>query len=66
MPLGAMLYVKNSTETAALYCNAFGMNTGYTARNDDGMYLHANLKKSLQENTSYVPLENFRGRHCPR
>ncbi|MCK9169948.1 MAG: hypothetical protein M0P01_05990 [Treponema sp.] len=41
MTLGATLYVKNSTEAAAFYCDAFGMNIGYNARNDDGTYLHA-------------------------
>jgi PhnB protein len=48
MTLGATLYVKNSTDAVTFYCDAFGMNTGYNARNDDGTYLHAELEKNGQ------------------
>lgn len=45
MFLGATLYVENSVEAAAFYCNAFGMSIGYHAFHDDGTYLHAELEK---------------------
>ena len=48
MTLGATLYVKNSAEAAAFYCDAFGMNIGYNAKNADGTYLHAELEKDGQ------------------
>jgi uncharacterized glyoxalase superfamily protein PhnB len=46
MTLGATLYVKNSLEAAAFYCDAFGMEIGYHAKRDDGTYLHAELEKN--------------------
>ena len=45
MNLGATLYIKNSVEALAFYLNAFGMDLGYNAKNDDGTYLHAELLK---------------------
>jgi len=48
MTLGATLYVKNSVEAAACYCDAFGMQIGYNAKNDDGSYMHAELEKDGQ------------------
>ncbi|MCD1653753.1 VOC family protein [Treponema zuelzerae] len=46
MTLGATLYVSNSAEAAAFYCDAFGMKIGYSVKNDDGSYLHAELEKN--------------------
>lgn len=45
MDLGATLYVKNSVEALEFYMDAFGMELGYNAKNDDGSYLHAELLK---------------------
>ncbi len=45
MDLGATLYVKNSAEALAFYLDAFGMELGYNAKNNDGSYLHAELMK---------------------
>jgi len=45
MDLGATLYVKNSVEALAFYLDAFGMELGYNAKNDDGTFLHAELLK---------------------
>lgn len=48
MTLGATLYVKNSTDAAAFYCDAFGMKIGYAVKNDNNTYLHAELEKDGQ------------------
>jgi uncharacterized glyoxalase superfamily protein PhnB len=45
MEFGATLYVKNSVEALDFYLNAFGMQSGYNAKNDDGTFLHAELVK---------------------
>jgi PhnB protein len=45
MDLGATLYIKNSVEALDFYLDAFGMELGYNAKNDDGTYLHAELLK---------------------
>lgn len=45
MDLGATLYVKNSVEALDFYLDAFGMELGYNAKNDDGTFLHAELLK---------------------
>jgi len=45
MHLGATLYVHNSRDAAAFYCDTFGMTIGYHASHDDGTYLHAELEK---------------------
>lgn len=45
MHLGATLYVHNSRDAAAFYCDAFAMTIGYDASHDDGTYLHAELEK---------------------
>jgi uncharacterized glyoxalase superfamily protein PhnB len=45
MEFGATLYVKNSVEVLDFYLNAFGMQLGYNAKNDDGTFLHAELEK---------------------
>jgi PhnB protein len=46
MTLGATLYVRDSEGAAAFYCDAFKMAIGYSARNDDGTYLHAELERA--------------------
>ena len=46
MDLGATLYIKNSVEALAFYMDAFGMELGYNAKNNDGTYLHAELLKN--------------------
>lgn len=46
MTLGSTLYVVNSVEAVAFYCDAFGMQTGYNAKYDNGTYLHAELEKN--------------------
>jgi PhnB protein len=48
MTLGATLYVKNSVEAAASYCDAFGMKIGYNVKNENGTYMHAELEKDGQ------------------
>lgn len=45
MELGATLYIKNSIEAVAFYCDAFNMTLGYNAKYDNGTYLHAELEK---------------------
>jgi Uncharacterized protein conserved in bacteria len=46
MALGATLYIRDSVEAVAFYCDAFGMTLGYNAKHDDGTYLHAELGKA--------------------
>ncbi len=46
MDLGATLYVRNSVEAVAFYCDAFGMTVGYNAKHENGTYLHAELEKN--------------------
>jgi len=46
MTLGSTLYVKNSVEAVAFYCNAFNIQIGYNAKNNNGTYLHAELEKN--------------------
>lgn len=45
MILGSTLYIINSVEAVAFYCDAFGMKIGYNAKYEDGTYLHAELEK---------------------
>lgn len=45
MTLGSTLYITNSVEAVAFYCDAFGMKIGYNAKYDNGTYLHAELEK---------------------
>lgn len=45
MTLGSTLYIINSVEAVAFYCDAFGMKIGYNAKYEDGTYLHAELEK---------------------
>jgi len=45
MDLGATLYIKNSVEALEFYLDAFGMELGYNAKNEDGSFLHAELLK---------------------
>lgn len=46
MTLGATLYVRNSLEAAKFYCDAFNMTIGYSAKNENGTFLHAELEKN--------------------
>ena len=43
MVLGATLYLRNSIEAVSFYMKAFNMSLGYSAKNEDGSYLHAEL-----------------------
>jgi PhnB protein len=45
MNLGVTLYLQNSVEAVAFYCEAFNMTVGYHEMNKDGTYLHAELEK---------------------
>jgi PhnB protein len=45
MTLGATLYLHQSNDAVEFYRNAFNMTTGYSAKNDDGTYMHAELVK---------------------
>ena len=45
MNLGATLYVNDSSSAAAFYMEAFEMTMGYSVRNPDGTFLHAELLK---------------------
>ena len=45
MILGTTLYVNNSVDAVAFYCDAFNMQIGYNAKNNDGTYLHAEIEK---------------------
>lgn len=45
MQLGIGIYVKNSKEAVALYCEAFGLELGYHVLNEDGNYYHSDLLK---------------------
>jgi PhnB protein len=56
MILGATLYVKNSVEAVEFYMEAFGMTLGYNAKNDDGSFLHAELRRG--EKTIFAVSEN--------
>lgn len=46
MVLGATLYVRNSVAAVDFYCRAFGMAVGYSQKNSEGTYLHAELEKA--------------------
>jgi uncharacterized glyoxalase superfamily protein PhnB len=46
MTLGSTLYVLNSVEAVAFYCNAFGLTIGYHAKHENGTYLHAELERN--------------------
>ena len=48
------LYVKNSAEAVALYCEAFGLTLGYHVLNPDGSYFHSELYRGDQELLSVV------------
>jgi PhnB protein len=46
MALGVTVYVKNSREAVAFYCDAFNMKIGYNVKHDNDSYLHAELEKN--------------------
>lgn len=48
MQWGIGIYVKNSKEAVALYCEAFGFELGYHVLNDEGNYYHSELVKDGQ------------------
>lgn len=45
MSLGIGIYVKNSKEAVALYCEAFGLKLGYNVLLEDGNFFHSELLK---------------------
>jgi uncharacterized glyoxalase superfamily protein PhnB len=45
MTLGSTVYVRNSLQAVAVYCDALGLTLGYSQKHDDGTYLHAELEK---------------------
>ena len=41
--IGHTLYVKNSAEAVALYCDTFGLELGYHVKSSDGSFFHSEL-----------------------
>lgn len=48
MQLGIGIYVKNSKEAVALYCEVFGLTLGYHVLDEDGNYFHSELMNGEQ------------------
>lgn len=66
MQIGHTIYIKNSAEAVALYCEVFGLELGYHVRSSDGSFFHSELCKDghsvlcvAQKQEDCIPFNNI-------